>query len=273
MTPRGIGAAGRIGLGTAPLAFKDVTAQQAIATIHTALDHGVRLIDTAAAYTRAGIDAYAETVVAKALARRSDRADVLVATKGGHRRAGDDFPVDASPAALRADCDRSLQALGVDQIGLYQLHHVDPRVPLADSVGALLELRSAGKIAEIGLSNVSIAQIDRARELAPIGSVQNRLSLADPADLPTARHCADLGIAYLAYQPLGGSGARPVDVNVAAVADRHGVSAEQVWLAWLLAQGRHIVALAGSSRPATIAQSARAADVTLSTAELALLGR
>jgi aryl-alcohol dehydrogenase-like predicted oxidoreductase len=273
MTPLGIGDAGRIGLGTAPLAFKDVTARQVIATIHTALDHGVRLIDTAAAYTRPGIDAYAEAVVAKALAQRSDRADVLVATKGGHRRAGDDFPVDASPAALHADCDRSLRALGVDQIGLYQLHHVDPRVPLADSIGALLELRSAGKIAEIGLSNVSIAQIDEVRRLAPIASVQNRLSLAERADLPTARHCAELGIAYLAYQPLDGSGARPVEVKVAAVAGRLGVSAEQVWLAWLLAEGEHIVALVGSSRPATIAQSARAAEVRLSPAELALIGR
>jgi aryl-alcohol dehydrogenase-like predicted oxidoreductase len=154
---------GVIGLGTAPVAFKDVTFGQAVATVHAAADVGVRLVDTALAYTRPGHDSFAEAVVAAALGARSGRDGVLVATKGGHRRVGDGFPIDASPAALRADCDMSLRTLGVEMIDLYQLHHVDPRVPLEESVTALRDLKDAGKIAMIGLSNVGVDQIERAR--------------------------------------------------------------------------------------------------------------
>jgi aryl-alcohol dehydrogenase-like predicted oxidoreductase len=257
---------GTIGFGTAPLAFKNVSVDQAVATVRAAVDSGVDLVDTALAYTRPGVESFAEAVVAKAL---GGGADVLVATKGGHRRAGDAFPVDARPASLRADCDVSLRTLGVDAIGLYQLHHVDPRVPLVESVGALEELRIEGKIGMIGLSNVDIAQIEQARTVAPIVSVQNRLSYADRDDLATAEYCGRQGIAYLAYMPLHGSG----DVAaVQAVADRHGVSPQRVRLAWLLAQGTHIMALVGASRPATIVDSAPAGGLRLNDDDLRRLG-
>jgi aryl-alcohol dehydrogenase-like predicted oxidoreductase len=255
-----------IGFGTAQLAFKDVTVEQAVATVRAAVDTGINVIDTALAYTRPGVESFAEAVVAEALA---GRAGILVATKGGHRRAGDTFPVDARPPSLRADCEVSLRTLGVDAIDLYQLHHVDSRVPLVDSVGALEELRIAGKIAMIGLSNVDIAQIEQACAVAPIVSVQNRLSFADRDDLATADHCRRHGIAYLAYMPLHGSG----DVAaVQVVADRHGVSPQQVRLAWLLAQGQHIMALVGSSRPITIADSAAAGGLRLDDDDLHRLG-
>jgi aryl-alcohol dehydrogenase-like predicted oxidoreductase len=257
----------RIGLGTAPLAFKDISSSQGIATVHAALDSGIRLIDTALAYTREGVESYAEDLVRRALSDRPDRDEVLVATKGGHYRSGDTFPVDASPAALRADCETSLRTLGVDRIGLYQLHHVDPAVPLTESVGALRELRDEGKIASIGLSNVSVAQIDEARAEAPIATVQNQLSMAVRGDLPTVAHCAEVGLRYLAYLPLGGSGSH-LDTPAA---ERLGVSAAQVWLAWVLAQGPHVTALVGASRPATIADSARADRLTLGPDDLALL--
>lgn len=226
----------------------------------------IDLIDTALAYTRPGVESFAEAVVAKALAGRTD---VLVATKGGHRRAGDAFPVDARPASLRADCEVSLRTLGVDTIDLYHLHHVDSQVPLAESVGALEELRADGKISMIGLSNVDIAQIEQARLAAPIASVQNRLSFADRDDLATAEYCGRHGIAYLAYMPLHGSG----DVAaVRAVAERHGVSPQRVRLAWLLARGAHIMALVGASRPATIVDSAAAPDLRLDDDDLRRLG-
>ena len=257
---------GAIGFGTAPLAFKDVSIDQAVATIRAAVDSGVGLIDTALAYTRPGLESFAEAVVAKALA---GGIDVLVATKGGHRRAGDAFPVDARPASLRADCEVSLRTLGVDTIGLYQLHHVDPRVPLVESVGALEELRTEGKIGMIGLSNVDIAQIEQARAVGPIVSVQNRLSYGDRDDLATAEYCGRRGIAYLAYMPLHGSGDAGA---VRAVAERHGVSRERVRLAWLLAQGPHIVALVGASRPETIADSTAAASLWLNDDDLRRLG-
>jgi aryl-alcohol dehydrogenase-like predicted oxidoreductase len=272
MTTRQVGerGIGPIGLGTAPLAFKDVSARQAVATVHAALDRGVTLIDTARAYTRPGVESYAEAIVAEALAGRDG---ALVATKGGHYRDGDTFPVDARPAALRADCERSLKTLGVDTIGLYQLHHVDPHVPLVESVAALRELREEGKIAMIGLSNVSVGRLDQARAVTPIASVQNRLSYADRDDLPTAAYCGRNGIAYLAYMPLGGSsasGAAPRDA-LREVAERHQVSAQQVQLAWLLAQGPHVVPLVGSSRPDTIRDSAAAAGLHLDADDLRLL--
>ncbi len=260
----------RIGLGTAPLAFKDITEQQAVATVHAAVDCGVTLIDTALAYTRARTESFAEEIVGRACAQRPGH-EVLVATKCGHRRAGDDFPVDASPAALRADCDTSLRSLGVERIDLYQLHWVDPRVPLADSVGALRDLQTAGKVAAIGLSNVSIEQVELARAEAPIASVQNRLSLADRADLATVAHCATVGLRYLAYQPLGGSGRRQDNPAIIEIAASLGASVPQVWLAWVLAQGAHVTPLVGSSRPETITESACAEQFLLDPATVSLI--
>jgi len=125
-----------VGLGTAQFAFRDGTPADAVATVHAALDAGVGLIDTALAYTRPGVESYAEQVVARAL--RSVTSDPpLVVTKGGHWRAASGFPVDGRPATLRAHCEISLRTLGVDRIDLYLLHHVDPAVPLLESVGAL----------------------------------------------------------------------------------------------------------------------------------------
>lgn len=250
---------GAIGLGTAQFAFRDRSAEESVATVRAALDAGVRLIDTALAYTRPGCESYAEQVVARALRGRAGERP-LVATKGGHWRSGDSFPVDGRPGALRAHCEISLRTLKTERIDLYQLHHVDPEVPLADSVGALEQLRRAGKIAAIGLSNVTVAQLDDALTVAPIATVQNRLSYSDPGDLPTALACADRQIAYLAYAPLGGrSGAAPD--AAAAVAGRHGVSVQRVLLAWLRAQGPNIIPLVGASRQATICDSAALLDL------------
>lgn len=247
---------GEIGFGTAPLAFRDIPAEQAVATIHAALDHGARLIDTALAYTRPGVESYAESVVARAVAGRDG---VVVATKGGHYRAGDEFPVDARPAALRANCEVSLRTLGVDRIDLYQLHHVDPKVPLVESVGALRDLRHEGKVARIGLSNVDIEQITTAQAVTPIAAVQNRLSYSTRGDLPVAEHCRRLGIAYLAYMPLHG----PDDAALTEVASRHGVSTQRVRLAWLLTRAPGVVPLVGATRPASIVDSLAALTLTL----------
>jgi pyridoxine 4-dehydrogenase len=120
-------------------------------------------------------------------------------------------------------------------IDLYFLHHVDPAVPLADSVGALGQLRQEGKIAAVGLSNVTVAQLDEARAVTPVDAVQNRLSYADPADLPTALACAERGLAYLAYTPLAGPSGPSLQAAL-AVARRSRASVQRVMLAWLLAQ-------------------------------------
>ena len=244
-----------IGLGTAPIAFRGGTDADGVATVRAALDAGVRLIDTALAYTRPGAESYAEHVVACALRGTSAGERPLVATKGGHWRDGDRFPVDGRPATLRAHCEISLRTLGTDRIGLYFLHHVDPAVPLADSVGALGQLRAEGKIAAVGLSNVTMAQLDAARAVTRVDAVQNRLSYADPAGLPAALACAERGIPYFAYSPLAApSGAR--QAAAVSVARRRGASVPRVLLTWLRAQAPNIVPLVGASRPASIRDSA-----------------
>lgn len=257
-----------IGLGTAQFAFRERTAEDSVATVHAALRAGVRFIDTALAYTRADIESYAEQVVARALRGvASDRP--LVATKGGHWRHGDGFPVDGRPDTLRAHCEISLRTLKADRIDLYQLHHVDPAVPLPDSVGALEQLRQEGKIAAIGLSNVTVDQLDEALAAAPIAAVQNRLSYGEPGDLPTALACAERNIAYLAYMPLGGPSGTPPE-GALAVAKRRGVSVQRVLLAWLRDQAPNIVPLVGASRPASISDSA--VPVVLANQDLEDLG-
>ena len=138
-----------IGLGTAQFAFKDGSREQSIATVQAALASGVRLIDTALAYTRLGETSTAESIVHDALADYGAADDILVATKGGHWRDGDRFPIDASEGALRAHVDISLRVLGVEALDLYQLHHVDPVTPLEQSVAVLEQLRSEGKIVQI----------------------------------------------------------------------------------------------------------------------------
>lgn len=243
-----------IGLGTAQFAFRNGTTAESVATVRAALDAGVTLIDTALAYTRPGTESYAEQVIATAL-RGITRDRPLVATKGGHWRDGDHFPIDGRPEVLRAHCEISLRTLGVDRIDLYQLHHVDPKVPLADSVDALEVLRQEGKIAAIGLSNVTVAQLDLALAITPVAAVQNQLSHGHPGDLPTALACGERGIPYLAYKAFAETtGTAPEAAP--AVARRHGVSVHRVLLAWLRAQSPCIVPLVGASRPASIRDSA-----------------
>jgi aryl-alcohol dehydrogenase-like predicted oxidoreductase len=286
MRTRQIGsvAVGAIGLGGMPMSIEGrPDAERSIRTIHAALDAGVTLIDTADAYhLQAGEIGHNERLIAQALASYGgDVSSVLVATKGGHLRPGDgSWTVDGSPAHLRQAAEASLKALGVDAIGLYQFHRPDPKVPYADSVGALKELLDAGKIRMAGISNATIEQIDIARRVLGEGnlaSVQNRFSPAFRASEPELRHCAGLGIAFLPYSPLGGiRGAGQLGERHAAfqqVADAHSVSPQQVALAWMLAKAPVVIPIPGASRPESITDSASAAELTLSAAELEQLDR
>lgn len=264
--------AGALGLGTAQFAFRDdLTPEQSIASITAAVDQGVTLIDTALAYSRRNESGYAENLVRRALQGHGHKDDVLVATKGGHYRSGDTFPIDGRPEALRAHCESSLIALGAERIDLYQLHWIGQSVPLSDSVGALAELQSEGKIDHIGLSNIDESQLQEARAIVPIATVQNRLSVDHPDDLPLARLCASLGIGYLAYMPLGGYNKVPRrDDACVSVAHRHGVSWQQVALAWLLLQP-NVIPLVGSSRPETMRDSLQSRTLCLLPEDVALL--
>jgi aryl-alcohol dehydrogenase-like predicted oxidoreductase len=271
-----------IGLGGMPMSIEGRPGEErSIATIHAALDAGVTLIDTADAYhMRAGETGHNERLIAKALASYSgDTTDVLVATKGGHVRPGDgSWQVDGSRAHIRDAAEASLKALGVDAIGLYQFHRTDPKVPYAESIGALKELLDEGKIRLAGISNATIEQIDIARHVlgeANLASVQNQFSPAFRSSEEELKYCAELGIAFLPWSPLGGiARADQLGSRHAAfqqVADAHGVSPQQITLAWLLAKAPVVIPIPGASRPASITDSARAADLTLTPAEFKTL--
>jgi aryl-alcohol dehydrogenase-like predicted oxidoreductase len=271
-----------IGLGGMPMSIEGRPGEdRSIATIHAALDAGVTFIDTADAYhMRAGETGHNERLIAKALASYSgDTTDVLVATKGGHIRPGDgSWQVDGSPAHIRAAAEASLKALGVDAIGLYQFHRPDPEVPYADSIGALKDLLDEGKIRLAGISNATVEQIDIARQVlggANLASVQNQFSPAFRSSEDELRYCAELGIAFLPWSPLGGI-ARADQLGsrhgaFQRVADAHGVSPQQVTLAWMLAKAPVVVPIPGASRPASITDSAQAADLALTPAEFKAL--
>jgi aryl-alcohol dehydrogenase-like predicted oxidoreductase len=251
--------------------------QRSIRTIHAAVDAGVDLIDTADAYCDDEDDfGHNERLIAKALKGRRDR--VLVATKGGHIRPGGRWELDGRPEHLRNACEASLQRLGTDRIDLYQFHRPDPNVPFAESVGALRDLRDEGKVRLVGVSNVTVAQIEEAEAIVPIASVQNQLSLAypDPIEKGEVAACAQRGVAFLPWSPLGGiSFAADASSRVGPVreaAERHGVSPQLVALAWLLALSPTVIPIPGASRPETIKDSVRAAELELVPDELEAIG-
>jgi aryl-alcohol dehydrogenase-like predicted oxidoreductase len=269
---------GAIGLGAMPLSLAGRPDEaRSIRTIHAALDAGVTLIDTADAYCLGGSEVgHNERLVAKALgAWPGDHDRVLVATKGGHTRPGREWGLDGRPEYLRQACEASLRALGVEAVGLYQLHRPDPNVPLAESVGALAELKAAGKVRMVGLSNVSVDQIRQARQIVEVASVQNEFSPRFRRSEGELAWCAAQRIAFLPWSPLGGIG-RGRDLGgrhraFAEVADRHGVSAQQVALAWELAKAPVVIPIPGATRPETITDSAAATGLRLSRDDLARL--
>ena len=271
---------GAIGLGEMPMSLAGRPDEaQAIRTIHTALDLGVTLIDTADAYCLDGSEVgHGERLVAEALAAwPGDRDRVLVATKGGHTRPGGDWDLDGRPEYLRQACEASLRALGVEAIGLYQFHRPDPKVPFAESVGAMAELKAAGKVRLVGLSNVSVDQIRQARQIVDVASVQNEFSPRFRRSEGELAFCASQRIAFLPWSPLGGIGrGRSLGGRHAAfaeVAEAHGVSPQQVALAWELAKAPVVIPIPGASRPETITDSAAAATLRLSADDLARLDR
>jgi len=282
MQTRRIGAAqvSTIGLGGMPMSIEGRPDEaRSLATIHAALDAGVTFIDTADAYHRDADEVgHNESLIAKALSAHDGGSDVLVATKGGHLRPGDgSWTFDGSPDHLKQACEASIKRLGVEAIGLYQFHRPDPKVPYADSVGALAELLDEGKIRMAGISNANPDQIRLANDIlgGRLVSVQNQFSPAFRSSEAELALCDELGIAFLPWSPFGGitkaAGLGSRFAPFAQVAQAHGVSPQQVCLAWMLTLSPHLVPIPGSSRPDTIKDSAAAAELTLDPAELALL--
>ena len=272
-----------IGLGGMPMSIEGrPDEQRSVATIHAALDAGVTLIDTADAYHQLADEVgHNEELIARALRSYSgDTSEVLVATKGGHLRPGDGrWTQDGRPEHLRAAAKASAKRLGVEAIGLYQFHRPDPTVPYADSVGALRDLLEEGVIQLAGISNASIAQIDQAMEVLDgrLVSVQNQFSPAHRSSLAELKHCAKLDIAFLPWSPLGGI-RNAADLGdrhdaFAVIAGNHGVSPQQIALAWELRLAPIVIPIPGASRPQSIEDSVLAAGLVLTADEMALLSQ
>jgi aryl-alcohol dehydrogenase-like predicted oxidoreductase len=275
---------GAIGLGL--MTFDQTGTQpreQLAATMRAAVDAGVTLFDTADAYgpgDELGAQAQGanETLAAGLLDELGLRDEVLLATKGGHVRTdGGEWGLDSSPEHLRQAVDASLRRLGVEQIALWQHHRPDPAVDYADVVGTLAEIHASGKVARVGLSNADPGQIRLAHEMLgdALVSVQNQFSPAFRSSRPEIDVCEELGLAFLPWGPLGGLGdAKSLAEKHPAFADvarARGVSAQQVALAWELAQSPVVIPIPGAKRPGSIRDSAAAADLELTDEELSAL--
>jgi pyridoxine 4-dehydrogenase len=240
----------------------------ALAVLRRAVELGVNFIDTAASYG----PQVSERQIAEALHPYPE--DLVIATKGGlvHERQGE-WLRDARPENLRASCEGSLKRLRVDRIDLYQLHAVDPSVPLEESVGTLVELQQEGKIRHIGLSNVDARQLAQAREVATIVSVQNRYNLVDRHSESVLEVCEREGIPFLPWFPLGFGDLTRGGGRLADVASTRGATQAQVALAWLLRRSPAMLPIPGTSSLEHLEENVAAASLELTDAEFAELSR
>jgi len=235
----------RMGMGTNRL----TPTPDNIEHVRQAVGAGIGMIDTAHLYSSGA----SEVAVGEALASVTADARPIVATKGGYAHG------DGRPEALRAQIEHSLRSLRTKQIDLYYLHRVDPGTPLEDSVAVLAEFRARGAIRDVGLSQVSIEQVDRAREIVPIAAVQNQYNVADRALDGLVDYCTHEGIVFVAFYPLHGEHA-----ELDRVASALGATRPQVALAWLLHRSPNILPIPGSLTTAHVLENVAALDIELS---------
>lgn len=272
-----------LGMGAMPVSQGRIPAvphEQAIATLHAALDAGITFFDTADTYAPSwDTMGHNEKIVAEALRTwDGDTSQVVVATKGGiTRAAGESWGRDGSAAYLRSALEKSLASLGTDRVDLYYWHRPDRSIRYAEGVQTLAALREEGLIREIGISNADVEEIDIAREVLGDGglaAVQNQFSLTF---FHTSRdelaHCGEHEIAFVPFSPLGGTGGGARGLGrrfpqVAEIAEAHGVSPQRVVLAWQLSLGEHVIPIPGAGRPESITDSAAAMSLQLSEQEL-----
>lgn len=235
----------------------------ALAVLRRAIELGVNFIDTADAYG----PFISEQLIAEALQPYPD--DLVVATKGGLVRPGPtQWMPDGSPQHLREACEGSLRRLGLEQIQLYQFHRVDPTVPFIESVGALVELKASGKIAHIGLSNVTADQLREAQQLTPVASVQNRYNLGDRSSDAVLVLCEQEGIPFLPWAPVIGAAEHHEAVEIAAA---HRATPSQVAMAWLLRRSAVMLPIAGTTSVRHLEENLAAASVELTDEEFTAL--
>ncbi|GHJ33703.1 aldo/keto reductase [Streptomyces hygroscopicus] len=251
--------------------------EECVRVVRRAVELGVQLIDTADSYG----PYVSEEIIREAVHPYPD--DVLIATKAGLTRNGPDvirtdrglvrlgpkaWPPVGRPEYLRQQAEMSLRRLGLDHIDLFQLHRVDPKVPLEDQVGELRKLQDEGKIVAIGLSQVTVDQIEQARRIADIATVQNRYNLTDRTSADVLDHCARQGIGFIPWAPVAaGELARPGG-PVDRIASAHGATPSQVSLAWLLARSEVMLPIPGTSKVAHLEDNMAAAGLRLSADEI-----
>ncbi len=234
--------------------------EQALAALRRVVELGVTLIDTADSYG----PEVSENLIAQALYPYPD--NLVIATKGGLTRPGPGrWEPDGRPEHLRAACEGSLRRLRLDQVPLYQFHRPDPKVPLAESIGALIDLKNAGKIRHLGVSNVTEHQLRQAQTMTAIVSVQNRYNGADRSSDSMVDLCEQEMITFLPWAPISQADKSPA---VADAARRHGATPRQIILAWLLARSPAILPIPGTGSPEHVEENVAAASIELSSEEI-----
>jgi pyridoxine 4-dehydrogenase len=235
------------------------------AAVRRAVQLGVTFIDTADSYG----PAVSEELIAETLHPYPD--DLVIATKGGFTRPGPGrWEPDGRPEHLRAACEDSLRRLRLDEIVLYQFHRPDPKVPVAESIGALAELKDQGKIRHIGVSNFSESQLKQAQQVTTVVSVQNRYNAADRSSESMVDLCEQEMLVFLPWAPVQDADRNPA---VMAAAQRHGASTHQIVLAWLLARSPQILPIPGSGSPEHVAENIAAARIELDPDEIAAISK
>jgi pyridoxine 4-dehydrogenase len=240
----------------------------AIATVRRAVELGVNLIDTADSYG----PNVSEELIAEALHPYPE--DLVIATKGGLTRAGpSQWSPDGRPEHLREACEGSLKRLRVDRIDLYQLHSPDSEVPYEESVGAMKELRDEGKVNLVGVSNVSTEQLETARSIVPVATVQNRFNLEYRDTEEELERCAELGLGFIPWFPLSAGSLTGPGGPLDEIADRHDATPGQIALAWLLKRSPSMLPIPGTASVEHLEENVAAAAIELSDEEFEDLSR
>ena len=257
----------RLGYGAMRITGKGIWGEPndhagAVALVRHVVESGVNFIDTANSYG----PHVSEEIIAEALAPYRD--DVVVATKAGLTRQGPDkWAPNGHPDYLRQEAEGSLKRLELERIDLFQLHRIDKKVPVAESLGALTDLQKAGKIRHIGVSETSVEELHEAQKYATIVSVQNMFNVEDRSAEDVLEECERQGLAFLPWFPLGGKGS-PKHDSLASVAAAHKATLTQIALAWLLARSQAVVPIPGTSSIAHFDENVAAGDIELTPAEM-----
>jgi pyridoxine 4-dehydrogenase len=248
----------RLGFGTMRITGKGIWGQpadraEAVRVLRRAVELGINFIDTADSYG----PGVSEEIIAEALYPYS--ANLTIATKGGFERPGPDRWVEnGNPQHLRSACEGSLRRLRLGRIDLYQLHRIDPKIPIEDQLGALKDLQAEGKIRHIGLSEVSVQQIQRARAIAPVVSIQNRYSLVDRGSEDVLEYCEKEKIGFIPWFPLAAGQLSSGDSPIRRMAERLEATPSQVALAWLLSRSPILLPIPGTSSVAHLEENVAA---------------